>query len=205
MKVLWSWTTVLGIMLVAMAGCGDTDDPIRQESSSFSSEPRLTSDPRIFGSWHLQETVWFKEGVETQRIDSRSIGYGLFAPTITFMPDGLFHAMSKFPIEKVTTLSWLEWLGLEHLQDQDIIVTFRGKFQINDNELWLDLTSAIAKPKEAGDIDSDFADEQNLFIYYLGDPGLLDFSFDDDNNLLEFTRQEGIYMVKFLHSRVEGE
>ena len=205
MKVAWIRTTALGIMLVAMAGCGDTDNPIGQKSSKSPSEPRAPDDPRILGSWHLQETVWFKDGVESQRIDSRSIGYGLFAPTITFMPDGLFHATSQFPIEKVTTLSWLEWLGLEHLQDQDIIVTFRGKFQINDNELWLDLTSAIAKPKEAGDIDSDFENERNLFIYYLGDPGLLDISFDDDNNLLEFTRQEGIYMVKFLHSRVEGE
>ena len=205
MKVIWIWTTVLGIMLVAMAGCGNTDDPIRQESSSFSSEPRLTSDPRIFGSWHLQETVWFKEGVETQRYDRQQIDYGPLAMTMTFTPDGYFYGSFAIPVDKATDPRWLESIELEHLQDQDITVTYRGKYHISDNQLWLNLTSGSAHPKEAGDIDSDFEDEQNLFIYYLGDPGLLDFSFDDDNNLLEFTRQEGIYMVKFLHSRVEGE
>ena len=202
MKVILIWG--LGLAIVTMVGCGNADDPIR-EVPKPPSEPLVPTDLFIVGSWQLQEITWFKNGIETQRIDSRSIGYGLFAPTITFMPDGLFHATSQFPIEKVTSLSWLEWLGLEHLQDQDIIVTFRGKFQINDNELWLDLTSAIAKPKEAGDIDSDFEDERNLFVYYLGDPGLIDISFDGDDTLLEFTRQEGIYMVKFFHSRVEGD
>ena len=205
MKVIWIWTTVLGIMLVAMAGCGNTDDPIGQESLKSPSEPRAPDDPRILGSWHLQETVWFKEGVETLRFDRQQVDYGPSALTMTFTSDGYFYGTFKHPIEKTADPRWLEWIELEHLQDEDIVVTYRGKFYISDNQLWLNLTSGSARPKEAGDIDSDYEDERNLFIYYLGDPGLLDISFRDDDNLLEFTRQEGIYMVKFLHSRVEGE
>lgn len=205
MKVIWIWTTVLGIMLVTLAGCGNTDNPIGQESLKSPSEPRAPDDSRILGSWLLQETVWFKEGVETQRLDRQQIDYGPFALTMTFMPDGFFHGTFKVPIEKATDPRWLEWIELEHLQDQDIVVTYRGKYHISDNQLWLNLTSGSARPKEAGDIDSDFEDERNLFIYYLGDPGLLDISFDGDGNQLEFTRQAGIFMVKFLHRRVEGE
>lgn len=52
---------------------------------------------------------------------------------MTFTPDGFSHGTFKHPIEKTAPL-WLEWIELEHLQDQDITVTFLGKYQINDNQ-----------------------------------------------------------------------
>lgn len=205
MKVTTACASMLGLLFVIILGCESTDSPIGKETLQSPTDPLVPVDARILGSWRLQETIWLKQGVETQRLDRQQIDYGPSALTMTFMPDGFFYGTFKIPIEKATDPSWLEWSGLEHLQDQDIIVTFRGKFQISDNQLWLNLTSGSARPKEAGDIDSDFEGEQNLFIYYLGDPGLLDISFGGDGNLLEFTRQAGIFMVKFLHRRVEGE
>lgn len=203
MKVTTACASMLGLLFVMILGCESTDSPIGKETQQSPTDPLVPVDAQILGSWLIEEVIWFKEGVETQRIDRQQIDYGMFALTTTFMPDRLFYATYRHPIEKATDPSWLEWLGLEHLQDQDIIVTFRGKFQINYNQLWLDLTSASAKPKEAGEIDSDF--EEPVFAYHLGDPGLLDISYGDDDGRLELIRQEGIYMVKFLHRRVEGE
>lgn len=191
MKLIWIWTTVLGTILATIVGCGNTEDSIREVP-----KPAVPSDVPILGEWQLQKVVWFKNGVETQRIDYSSIPYSL-----TFAPDGIFDVIYRVPIDGVADAIWLESLELEHLQDQDIIVTFRGKFQISDNQLWLELTSASAKPKEAGKIDSDYEDP--VFIYHLGDPGPLGYTFGDDRNRLELIRQkdisQDIYMVKFSH------
>ena len=141
--------------------------------------------------------------MELGRFDRQQIDYGPFALTITFMPGGVFHATYKLPVKKLISLRELKWLGLEHLQDQDIIVTFWGEFQINNNQLWLDLISASAKPREAREIYLDF--EEPVLPYHLGNPGLLDISYGDDDGRLELIRQKGMYMVRFLHRRIEGE
>ena len=201
MKVTWSWTTTLGIMLVAVAGCGNTDHPIR-EVPKPPFEPRAPADLLIVGSWQLQEITWFKNGIETQRIDYSPIPY-----ILTLEPDGFFHAQYNVPVATVTTQSWLEWIGLEHLQNENIMVTYRGKFQTVNNQLWLNLTSASARPKGAGEIDRDFEDP--VFFYHLGDPGPLDYSFSDENYRLQLKREfltpEGDNLtVKFPHHRLKG-
>ena len=155
------------------------------------------------GSWQLQGITWFKNGIEAQREDYSPIPY-----ILTLEPDGFFHAKYNLPIATVTTQSWLEWIGLEHLQNENIIVTYRGKFQTVNNQLWLNLTSASARPKGAGEIDRDF--ENPVFFYHLGDPGPLDYSFSDENNRLQLKREfltpeGGNYTVKFPHHRLNGE
>ena len=159
MKVIWIWATVLGMVLVAVVGCGNTDNPIG-EVPKPPPEPLAPSDLFIVGSWQLQEITWFKNGIETQRIDYSPIPY-----ILTLEPDGFFHAKYNVPVATVTTQSWLEWIGLEHLQNENIMVTYRGKFQTVNNQLWLNLTSASARPKGAGEIDRDF--ENPVFFIIL--------------------------------------
>ncbi len=202
MKVNLIWVTVLGMMLVKMVGCGNTDDPIREMPKPLS-ERQGPSDSRVLGDWLLQEAIWLKNGVETQRID-----YSPFSFSLGLMPDSYFFATYKFPIEYLETQRLLESNGWEHLQDQDIVVAFRGKYQTNNNQLRLNLTSASAKPKEAREIDRDF--EEPGFIYYLGEPDLLYYSFSDDGNQLQMKREfltpEGDnHTVIFPHHRLKGK
>ena len=106
MKMVVTCTSIVGLLMVLILGCEGTESPIYTETPNSPTNPLVPIDARILGSWFIEEVIWFKEGVQTYRIDSRSIGYGPFVLTSTFMPDGLFHATSKSPIEKVTTLSW---------------------------------------------------------------------------------------------------
>ena len=202
MKAIRRWATVLGMILVAVVGCGNTDDPIRDVPKP-PSELLVPSDLSVVGSWQLQGITWLKNGVETQHIDYSSIPY-----ILTLEPDGFFVLTYNVPVKMFVDLSWLEGTGLEHLYNQDITVTFRGKFQTRNNQLWLNLTSASASPKEAGEIDSDF--EEPIFMYHLGEPGPLDYSFSDDGNQLQMKREflapEGDnYTVKFPHDRLKDE
>ena len=68
MKVIWIWTMVVGMAVVTMVGCGNADDPIR-EVPKPPFEPRVPADLSVVGSWQLQGVTWYKNGVETQRID----------------------------------------------------------------------------------------------------------------------------------------
>ena len=202
MKAMLSWRMILGVMFVTMVGCGNTDNPIR-EVPKPPSEPLVPTDLSVVGSWQLQGITWFKNGIEAQREDLSSFPY-----ILTFEPDAIFDVTNRVPVKMFVDQSWLEGTGLEHLYDQDIIVTFRGRFQIVKNQLWLNLTSANASPKGAGEIDSDF--EEPEFLYHLGDPGPLDYSFSDENNQLQLKREfltpEGDnYTVIFPHHRLKGE
>ena len=129
MRVKLIYATALGMAVVTMVGCGNTDDPIRDVPNP-PSEPRVPADLSIVGSWQLQGITWFKNGIETQRID-----YGPIPYILTLEPNGFFHAKYKVPVATVTIQSWLEWIGLEHLQNENIIVTFQGKFQTVNNQL----------------------------------------------------------------------
>lgn len=181
-------TSIVGLLIVLILGCEGTESPIYTETPKSPTNPLVPVDARILGSWLVEEVIGFEEGVEIGRFDSQQTDYGPFALTMTFMPGGVFHATYKLPIKKLVTLRELKWLGLEHLQDQDIIAAFWGEFQINNNQLWLDLISASAKPREAREIYSDF--EEPVFTYHLGNPGLLNISYGDDDGRLELIRQE---------------
>ena len=194
MKVISTWTTILGILLVLIVGCGSTDNPIGEETPEPPAEPPTQIVSPILGDWRLLDIISFKDGVETNRIDSK-VGTSFI---LTFAPDGIFDVVIRIPIANVTSLHLLEWLELEHIQE--IVVTHRGKFYIVENRLRLNLIATSVKPKEAPKIDSDF--EKPIFWYDFGNPGgPLDFIHSDDGNHLELRREDGEYMVKFIHQR----
>ena len=200
MKVILIWG--LGMAIVTMVGCGNADDPIR-EVPKPPSDPLVPTDLSVVGSWQLQGMTWFKNGIETLQEDRSSFPY-----ILTLEPDAIFDVTYSVPVKMYVDQSELEWIGLEHLYDQDIIVTFRGKFQTKNNQLWLNLTSASASPKEASEIDSDF--EEPDFLYHFGDPAPLDYSSSDDGNRLQLKREavtpEGnTNTVILLHHRLKGE
>lgn len=202
MKVKLIYAMALGMAVVTMVGCGNADDPIR-EVPKPPSEPLVPTDLSVVGSWQLQGITWFKNGIEAQREDLSSFPY-----ILTLEPDAIFDVTYSVPVKMYVDQSELEGTGLEHLYDQDIIVTFRGKFQTKNNQLWLNLTSASASPKEAGEIDSDF--EEPIFLYHFDDSGPLDYSSSDDGNRLQLKKEDitpegNTDTVILLHHRLNGE
>ena len=194
MKATLTLTTILGVTAALIVGCGNTDNPIGEETPEPPAEPPTQIVSPILGDWRLLDIISFKDGVETNRIDSK-VGTSFI---LTFAPDGIFDVVIRIPIANVTSLHLLEWLELEHIQE--IVVTHRGNFHIGVNQLRLNLIVTSVKPKEAPKIDSDF--ENPIFWYDLGNPGgPLDFIHSDDGNHLELRREEGEYMVKFIHQR----
>ena len=190
-----TWATILGILLVFIVGCGNTDNPVGERTP----EPPTQNVSPILGDWQLQAIVVLKDGVETQRIVGSSV------ESITLLklqPDGIFEVVSTVPIENVASLDLLEWLELQHVQE--IVVTHRGKYHITGNQLRLNLIVTRVKPKEAPKIDSDF--ENPRFWYEFGEPrSPLDYFLTEDGNNLELRRETKndttIYTVKFLHRR----
>ena len=197
MKEISTSTTLLGLMLVTIVGCGSNDNPIGEEMSEKPVEPPMQIISPILGDWHLQAITWLKDGVETQRQDFTSFSF-----TLTLDPDRIFEVVHRFPTESVTSSVFLELKDWEHIQE--IIVTHRGKYYIDENQLRLNLIATSVKPKEAPEIDSDF--ENPIFWYDVGNPGgSLDYSIADQGKELELRREEGEYMVKFIHRRPKNE
>ena len=200
MKVRLTWTTTLGLMPVLILGCGSTDNPIREETPEPPTEPRIETVSPVLGDWRLLEIIWLKVGVLTHHIDSGGWFYGANPNILTFAPDGVFDLTNRYPIEEVASLDWLEWLGLEHVQE--IVVTHRGKYHIGVNQLRLNLIVTRVEPKEEGpEIRRDLENPVFLYDFSFNDGVPLDYILTDDGNQLELRREEGEYMVKFLHRR----
>ena len=199
MKLIPTWTTIFGILLVFIVGCGNTDNPVGERTPEPPTEPPAHIDSPILGDWRLMDIIWLKDGVVMNQVDGAGSIAGANPNILTLAPDGIFELVQRYPIPE-DELHWLEWKGWEHIQE--IVVTFRGKYYIGVNQLGLNLIVTRVEPKEEGlEIRPDLEDSVFLYDFWYNDGGSLDFIHSDDGNHLELRREEGEYMVKFIHRR----
>ena len=61
MKVILIWTAILGMMVVAVVGCGGDDSPIKEEIPQPATEAPNPYVPLVLGTWHLQTITSFED------------------------------------------------------------------------------------------------------------------------------------------------
>ena len=194
MKVTLVWTVMLGMMVVAVVGCGGDDSPIKEEMPQPAAEPPNPYIAPILGTWHLQTITWFENNVENQSIDFSS---GLF--TLTFKPDKTCEVIYRYPIEEAVNeiLRPVEWEDI-----QEIVVTFPGRYGIDEKQLRFYVDRARVEPKDAGEVDSDFEDP--IFFYHIeGKARPLDYSLVNNGDQLELVNKKDIYRAEFIHHRLK--
>lgn len=196
MKVILTSAMILTIVSVFTVGC--TDNPVREETPRLPANPPTQIVSPILGDWHLQSIIGFANGVENFQWDYNSVSI-----TLSLMPEGIFDATHRYPIEAVTDVRLRDWLELR--QFEEITVTFEGKYRIAINKLWLNKLSARVQPKEVPEFDSDF--DNPIFWYHGAKPeeGGMNFSLTEDGNQLELSRGEAGYIVKFIHRRLKTD
>ena len=97
-------------------------------------------------------------------------------------------------------IEFLKWKGLEHIQE--IVVTFPGRYGIDEKQLRFYVDRARVEPKEAPEIDSDFEDP--IFLYHRGRKARpLAYFLINNNNQLELAVEEDKYRVEFIHHRLK--
>lgn len=195
MKVILIWTAMLGMIIVVIVGCGSDDSPIKEEMPQPLTEPSVPYISPILGTWHLKTVIAFENGVERQQL---GLGPALF--TLIFKPDKTFEAIQRFPLTNEVYLEILKQKGLEHVQR--IIITFWGKFEIDEKQLLLDVDRAMVEPKEAPEIDSDFEDPMNFF-FWVDDTGRLNYSLSDDGDHLELEIKQGVERARLIYYRIK--
>ncbi len=199
MKVTLIWTAILGMMVIAIVGCGSDDSPTKEEMSQPATEsPNLYITP-VLGDWHLQTINWFENGVQTQNTD-----FSLALFTVTFRPDKTFDVIYRYPIEEVADQAFLEWKRLEHIQE--IVVTFLGTYGIDEKQLRFYVDRTRVEPKEAPEIDADF--ENPIFFYHIGlergqETRSMDYSLVNNGNQLELVAKQGKNHANFIHHRIK--
>ena len=198
MKVILIWTAILGMMVVPIVGCGNSDSSVKEEmpNREVTSQP-LTEPPDphiapILGTWHFQTAILFENGVQKQRTN-----LGSFLFILTFKPDKTFEAKHRYPIEEFADLDFLKSKGLEDIRR--IVITFWGKYEIDEKQVWLDVDRTTVEPKEAPEIDSDF---ENPIFFYVDETGRADYSLSDDDNRLELVLKADILRAELIHHRI---
>ena len=195
MKVTSIWTAILVMMVVAIVGCGSDDSPIKEEMPQPATEPPNPYIAPILGTWHLQTMSAFENGVQKQRID-----FDLFLVTLTFKPDKTFEVIHRYPIEVFADLEFLKWKGLEHIQE--IVVTFPGRYGIDEKQLRFYVDRAKLEPKEAPEIDSDFEDP--IFFYHIERKARsMDYFLVNNGSQLKLVVKEDKNRAEFIHHRIK--
>ena len=195
MKVILIWTAMLGMMVVVIVGCGSDDSPTKEEMPEPPTEPSIPYISPILGTWHLKTVIAFENGVERGQLD-----LGPFLFTLIFKPDKTFEVIQRFPLEREEYLEILKQKGLEHVQR--IIITFWGKFEVDEKQLRLDVDRATVEPKEAPEIDSDFEDPMNFF-FWVDETGRLNYSLSDDGDHLELEIKQGAERANLIYYRIK--
>ena len=199
MKATLTWTTILGVTAALIVGCGNTEDSIRERRTHLPAETPTKNPSPILGEWRLLEILVFTEKVAINRI---TIGeHWVFRGSIalTLAPDGIFNITQKWSPEEMSDVISNNWKDID-----EISVTFRGKFRIGTNKVWLNRLSTSVRPKKAVEIDFGLADPE--FWYDPLDSGSpLDYSLTDDGNQLELRGEEEEYTFKFIHRRFKNE
>ena len=209
MKFFLTCTAILGVMCIFTTGCGSNGNPLEVESPEPASDPQIptfTPTPNvtpILGTWLLQRS--------THRINDE-IKFRDYADMpwayLTFKQNRTFQAIFIWPIQEFTSISYLAWKGLRHIEE--ITITFRGEFQIGVNQsgadqLWLNLLTAEVKPNDAAELDSDF---ENPIFYLVGNVGatrLWNYSSAEDGSQLELGFRDGQLSVAYDYRRIKIE
>ena len=213
MKVSLSWTTILGVIFVLVLGCEGTDNPIGEEIQEPPTEPPTNIVSPILGDWRLMDLILFTDGVVTIQNTTAGSIFGANPNILTLAPDGIFNLTQRYPIQEEEDLELLEWKGKGHIHE--IIVTFRGKYRLGANQLWLNRVVTRVEPREEALEYKEFF-EDPLFVYDIwaftdeGTHGkLLDYSLTDDGNQLELRAEKGTknvkYAIKLVHRRLKTE
>lgn len=213
MKVSFSWTTILRVIFVLVIGCGDSDNPIGEEIPEPPTEPPTNIVSPILGDWRLMDLIWFTDGVVTNQNTTTGWIYGANPNILTLAPDGIFNLTQRYPIHDEVYLETLESEGKGHIHE--IVVTFRGKFRLGANQLWLNRVVTRVEPSaEALEFKEFFEDPFFVYdIWAFTDEGthgkLLDYSLTDDGNQLELRAEKGTkdvkYAIKLVHRRLKTE
>ena len=196
MKVTLIWTVILGMIVVAVVGCGGDDRPIKEEMPQPATESSNPYVPLVLGTWHLQTITFFENGVQTQSMD-----FSLVLFTVTFKLDKTFEVISKYPIEEAVNeiLRPAEWEDI-----QDIVVTFPGRYGIDEKQLRFYVDRARVEPKDAGEVDSDFEDP--IFFYHIGRKARpLAYSLVNNGDQLELVVKEDKNRAEFIHHRIKRQ
>lgn len=204
MKVGPTWTTIMGLMAALIVGCGSTDNPIAEEAPEPPTDSPTNIVSPILGDWRLMDIIWFKDGVVTGQIDGAGWIYGADLNILTFAPDGIFSLTQRFPIQEEVLLDILEWKGKGHIRE--FIVTFKGKYHIGVNQLRFNLIVTRVEPREEV-LKYNPGLENSVFLYevWFNDGRAMDYIFTDNGNQLELSREQGEWMVKFIHRRPKTE
>ena len=195
MKVILIWTAMLGMMVVVIVGCGSDDSPIKEEMPQPPTEPSIPYISPILGTWHLKTVIAVENGVQRQQLD---LGPVLF--TLIFKPDKTFEAIHRFPLAREEYLEILKQKGLEHVQR--IIITFWGKYEIDEKQLRLDADRATVEPEEAPEIDSDFENPMNFF-FWVDETGRVNYFLSDNGDRLELEMKHGIERANLIYYRIK--
>ena len=200
-KVILIWTVILGMMVVAVVGCGGDDSPIKEDMTQPAIEAPNPYITPILGTWHLQAMIVFENEVQKQRLN-----FDLFLATLTFKPDKTFEVIHTYPVEVFADLEFLKSKELEHIQE--IVVTFPGRYGIDEKQLRFYVDRARVEPKEAPEIDSSFEDPMVLFFYHAGlevgkDTRSMDYSLVNNGNRLEFVVKKGKHRAEYIHHRLK--
>lgn len=201
MNAILTWVTILGMMVVTIVGCGGDDSPIKEEMPQPATEPPNPYIAPILGTWHLQTMIAFENEVQKQRLD-----FDMFLVTLTFKPDKTFEVIHRYPVEVFADLNFLKWKELEHIQE--IVVTFPGRYGIDEKQLRFYVDRTRVEPKEAPEIDSDF--ENPIFFYHIGlergqETRSMDYFLVNNGNQLELVVKEDKNRAEFIHHRIKLE
>lgn len=203
---------ILGVIFALALGCGSTDNPVAEDTQELPTEPPTNTVSPVFGDWRLMDYISYVDGVVTNQSATGWI-FGANPNILTLAPDGIFNLTQRYPIQE-DYVEILESEGKGHVQE--IIVTFRGKYRINANQLWINRVVTRVEPRaEALRYKlGTFEDPQFVYDIWahtdLGSHGkLLDYSLADDGNQLELRAEKRtkdvIYAIKLVHRRLNPE
>lgn len=87
---------------------------------------------------------------------------------------------------------------------QEIVVTFPGRYGIDEKQLRFYVDRASVEPKDAGEVDSDFKDP--IFFHHIGRKARpLAYSLANNGNQLELVVKEGKNRAEFIHHRIKPQ
>lgn len=198
MKVILSRKTIIGISLVAVIGCGSTDNPVKEDGPSTQTLITVFSPVRnvnqILGTWLLKSiNVLGENGKEPHNV----INWVSF--WLKFEPDSTFQATHRYPIEFIAESELLALKGLQHIEK--ITVTFEGKYKIVANQLKMNVISSKVRPKQAAELDSDFENPGFLWVGEIGNAGVAEAFLDENGDKLMLEVDDGTVEGRVIYQR----
>ena len=203
MKVILSRKTIIGILLVAVIGCGSTDDLIKEDGSNSSPKVSITESPevliveQILGTWLLESLHLFSGHSGVWHSADLVTFY------LTFKPDGTFQATHKYPIGFIADRELLAEKGLQHVKE--VIVTILGDYEIAANQLTIHVLSSHVNPMQAAELDSDFENPGFLWVEEVGDSGNAEVYLGENDGILVFLVKDGKLIGEIIYERLQTE